>query len=170
MISSWTARFCHILYNFVARLYGVQEAVSSTLATRTKDGCQGQQERQIRKDLALFCFLRLQSRQRLLQAVGNGALAAYVQMAVDIGGHLDVRVAEPLLHILQAVALRQQHAGAGVAQVVKPDVGQVALLQQLVEGVAHVVRGVGMPVLPGEHVVVVYVILAEVVAVVLLLL
>ncbi len=56
MISSWTARFCHILYNFVARLYGVQEAVSSTLATRTKDGCQGQQERQIRKDLALFVF------------------------------------------------------------------------------------------------------------------
>ena len=122
------------------------------------------------KGFDAFCFLRLQSRQRLLQAVGDGALAAYVQMAVDVCGHLDVRVAQPLLHILQAVALRQQHAGAGVAQVVKPDVGQVALLQQLVEGVAHVVRGVGMPVLPGEHVVVVYVILAEVVAVVLLLL
>ena len=97
-----------------ARLYGVQEAVSSTLATRTKDGCQGQQERQIRKDLALFCFLRLQSRQRLLQTVGDGALAAYVQMAVDICGHLDVRVAQPLLHVFQAVALRQQHAGTGV--------------------------------------------------------
>ena len=153
-----------------ARLYGVQEAVSSTLATRTKDGCQGQQERQIRKDLALFCFLRLQSRQRLLQAVCDGTLAAYVQMAVDVRGHLDVRVAQPLLHVFQAVALRQQHAGTGVAQVVKPDMGQVVLLQQLVEGVAHVVRGVGMPVLPGEHIVVVYVILAEVVAVVLLLL
>ena len=37
-----------------------------------------------------------------------------VQMAVDVRGHLDVRVAEPLLHVLQAVALRQQHAGAGV--------------------------------------------------------
>ena len=95
-------------------MYGVQEAVSSTLATRTKDGCQGQQERQIRKDLALFCFLRLQSRQRLFQAVGDGALAAYVQMAVDVCGHLDVRVAQPLLHVFQAVALRQQHAGAGV--------------------------------------------------------
>ena len=157
------------MHDLVARLYGVQEAVSSTLATRTKDGCQGQQERQIRKDLALF-FLRLQSRQRLLQAVGDGTLAAYVQMAVDVRGHLDVRVAEPLLHVLQAVALRQQHAGAGVAQVVKADVGQVVLLQQLVEGVAHIVGGVGMPVLPGEHVVVVYVVLAEVVAVVLLLL
>ena len=144
--------------------------MSSTLATRTKGGCRGQQERQIRKDLALFCFLRLQSRQRLFQAVGDGALAAYVQMAVDIGSHLDVRVAEPLLHVLQAVALRQQHAGAGVAQVVEPDVGQVVLLQQFVEGVAHIVGGVGMPVLPGEHVVVVYVVLAEVVAVVLLLL
>ena len=115
-------------------------------------------------------FLRLQSRQRLLQTVGDGELAAYVQMAVDICGHLDVRVSQPLLHVFQAVALRQQHAGAGVAQVVKADVGQVVLLQKLVEGVTYVVRGVGMPVLPGEHVVVVYVVPAEVVAVVLLLL
>ena len=164
------ACFYHKSNDLVARLYGVQEAVSSTLATRTKDGCQGQQERQIRKDLALFCFLRLQSRQSLLQAVGDGALAAYVQMAVDICGHLDVRVSQPLLHVFQAVALRQQHAGAGVAQVVEPDMGQVVLLQQLVEGVAYIIGGIGMPVLPGEHIVVVYVILAEVVAVVLLLL
>ena len=57
-----------------------------------------------------------------------------------------------------------------VAQVVEPDMGQVVLLQQFVEGVTHIVGGVGMPVLPGEHIVVVYVILAEVVAVVLLLL
>ena len=117
-----------------------------------------------------FCFLRLQSRQRLLQAVGDGTLAAYVQMAVDVCGHLDVRVAQPLLHVLQPVALRQQHAGAGVTQVVEPYVGQVVLLQQLVEGVAHIVGGVGVPILPGEHVVVVYVVLAEVVAVDLLLL
>ena len=60
-------------------------------------------------------FLRLQTRQRLLQAVGDGTLAAYVKMAVDVRGHLDVRVAQPLLHVFQAVALRQQHAGAGVA-------------------------------------------------------
>lgn len=55
-----------------------------------------------------------------------------------------------------------------VAQVVEPDMGQVVLLQQLVEGVAYIVGGVGGPVLPGEHVLVVYVVLAEVVAVVLL--
>lgn len=30
--------------DLVARLYGIQEAVSSTLATRTKDGCQKQQK------------------------------------------------------------------------------------------------------------------------------
>jgi hypothetical protein len=53
---------------------------------------------------------------------------------------------------------------------VKPDVGQVVLLQQFVEGVAHIVGGVWVPVLPGEHIVVVYVVPAEVVAVVLLLL
>ena len=35
-------------------------------------------------------------------------------MAVDVRGHLDVRVTELLLHVLQTVALRQQHAGAGV--------------------------------------------------------
>ena len=57
-----------------------------------------------------------------------------------------------------------------VTQVVKPDMGQVVLLQQLVEGVAHIVGGVGVPVLPGEHIVVGYVVLAEVIAVVLLLL
>ena len=61
-----------------------------------------------------FVFLRLQTRQRLFQAVGNGTLAAYVKMAVDVCGHLDVRVSQPLLHVFQAVALRQQHAGAGV--------------------------------------------------------
>ena len=86
----YSARFYHVLYNFVARLYGLQEAVSSTLATRTKDGCQGQQERQIRKDLALF-FSRLQTRQRLLQTVGDGTLAAYVQVAVDVCSHFDVQ-------------------------------------------------------------------------------
>jgi len=48
--------------------------------------------------------------------------------------------------------------------------GQVVLLQQLVEGVTHIVGRVGVPVLPGEHVFVVYVVLAEVVAVDLLLL
>jgi len=53
---------------------------------------------------------------------------------------------------------------------VEPDMGQVVLLQQLVEGVAYIIGGIGMPVLPCEHIVVVYVILAEVVAVVLLLL
>ena len=52
----------------------------------------------------------------------------------------------------------------------EPDMGQVVLLQQLVEGVAYIIGGIGMPVLPGEHIVVVYVILAEVVAVVLFLL
>lgn len=91
-------------------------------------------------------------------------------MTVDVCGHLDVRVSQPLLHVFQAVALRQQHAGAGVAQVVKPDMGQVVLLQQLVEGVAHIVGGVGVPVLPGEHIVVVYVVLAEVVSLNLFLL
>ena len=48
--------------------------------------------------------------------------------------------------------------------------GQVVLLQQLVEGVTHIVGGVWVPVLPGEHIVVAYVVLAEVVSVDLFLL
>ena len=47
----------------------------------------------------------------------------------------------------------------------KPDVGQVVFLQQLLEAVAYIVGGIGMPVLPSEHIVVVYVVLAEVVAI-----
>ena len=47
---------------------------------------------------------------------------------------------------------------------------QVVLLQQLVEGVAYIIGGIGVPVLPGEHIVVGYVVLAIMVAVVLLLL
>ena len=56
MISLETTRFYHILYNFVARLYGVQEAVSSTLATRTKDGCQKQQKPSPH-GFGFFCWL-----------------------------------------------------------------------------------------------------------------
>ena len=52
----------------------------------------------------------------------------------------------------------------------EPDMGQVVLFQQLVEGVAYIVGGVGVPVLPCEYVVVVYVVLAIMIAVVLLLL
>lgn len=48
--------------------------------------------------------------------------------------------------------------------------GQVVLFQQLMEGVAYIVGGVGVPVLPCEYVVVVYVVLAIMIAVVLLLL
>ena len=86
-------------------MYGVQEAVSSTLATRTKGGCQGQRERQIRKDLVLFLFFTASIAAAPAPSLCDGALAAYVQMAVDVRGHLDVRVAQPLLHVLQAVAL-----------------------------------------------------------------
>ena len=59
-----------------------------------------------------FVFLRLQTRQRLLQTVGDGALAAYVQMAVDVCGHLDVRVAEPLLNHLHRDTVCQKQTGA----------------------------------------------------------
>ena len=152
--------FYHKATDLVTRLYGAQGAMGSTLATWTNKG-----------DCRVQWSVKSEGIWRFFGSFSGAiALRSAGEMAVDICGHLDVRVAQPLLHVFQAVALRQQHAGAGVAQVVEPDMGQVVLLQQLVEGVAHIIGGVGVPVLPGEHLVVVYVVLAEVVAVVLLLL
>lgn len=39
------------------------------------------------------------------QCVGHADLACHIQMGVDIGGHLDVRVPHPLLRILEGEAL-----------------------------------------------------------------
>ena len=53
----YSARFYHVLYNFVVRLYGVQEAVSSTLATRTMQSVLIGSEYPV-MDTLLFYFLK----------------------------------------------------------------------------------------------------------------
>ena len=48
----------------------------------------------------------------LHQHGGDGGLSSVVQMRVYIGGHLDIRVSQPFLHILEGEAHRQEHTGA----------------------------------------------------------
>ena len=47
-------------------------------------------------------------------------------MGVDVGGHLDVRVSQPFLHILEGEAHVNEQAGAGVPQLVEAEVGENA--------------------------------------------
>jgi hypothetical protein len=96
--------FYHKATDLVTRLYGAQGAMSSTIATWTNKGdCRVQWSV---KSEGIWRFFGSFSGAITLRSAG--------EMAVDICGHLDVRVAQPLLHVFQAVALRQQHAGAGV--------------------------------------------------------
>ena len=46
--------------------------------------------------------------------IGNGLLARYIQVAVDVGRHLDITVAQPLLHVLEGEAVTQQETGAAM--------------------------------------------------------
>ena len=61
-------------------------------------------------------------------------------MGVDVGRGGDVAVAQPLLDLLHGHALLQQQTGAGVAQIVKTDVPQAVVGQQLGEAVGHRIR------------------------------
>ena len=64
------------------------------------------------------------------ETVGDVLLPGYVKVSVDVGGHLDVGVAQPFLDILQAKSVVEEQAGAAVSQLMEPDVGQVVLPQQ----------------------------------------
>ena len=59
------------------------------------------------------------ARQQGGHFIGNGLLARYIQVAVDVGRHLDITVAQPLLHVLEGEAVTQQETGAAMAQFVK---------------------------------------------------
>ena len=77
-----------------------------------------------------------------------------VQVGVDVGGHLDIRVSQPFLHILEGEAHVNEETCTGVPQLVEADVGKTVLFQKPVESVADVVRGVGVAVCPFEDIVV----------------
>ena len=44
----------------------------------------------------------------------HALLSGYIQMAVDIGGHLNVGMAHPLLHVLEGKACVDEQAGAAM--------------------------------------------------------
>ena len=54
------------------------------------------------------------ARQQGGHFIGNGLLARYIQVAVDVGRHLDITVAQPLLHVLEGEAVTQQETGAAM--------------------------------------------------------
>lgn len=58
-------------------------------------------------------FLTLAGQQRG-HFLGDGLLAGHVQVTIDIGGHLDITVAQPLLHVLERKAIAQQNAGTAM--------------------------------------------------------
>lgn len=53
-----------------------------------------------------------------------------LQMPVDIPGRADVRVSQPVADFLKLEALGEQQAGAGVAQIVEPDIRQIVTLDE----------------------------------------
>ena len=54
------------------------------------------------------------ARQQGGHFIGNGLLARYIQVAIDVGRHLDITVAQPLLHVLEGEAVTQQETGAAM--------------------------------------------------------
>lgn len=84
--------------------------------------------------------------------IGNGLLARYIQVAVDVGRHLDITVAQPLLHVLEGEAVTQQETGAAMAQFVKANTGQSVLLEQAGKMMGDIVRRERTPIRPFEYI------------------
>ena len=72
--------------------------------------------------------------------IRQSLLAGSVQVAVDIGGGLDIAMPHPLLNILQTKALIQKQTCAAMAQFMKANMRQVIFFQQLCKGLRHIVR------------------------------
>ena len=91
--------------------------------------------------LFIYHFSTTLPSKLLSQGVCHIRFSGRVQVSVDIGGHLDVSMVQPLLHVLQGPAHGDEHTGATVPKFVEADVGEAVGLQQLVVAVADVVRG-----------------------------
>ena len=105
-------------------------------------------------------FLTLAGQQRG-HFLGDGLLAGHVQVTIDIGGHLDITVAQPLLHVLERKAIAQQNAGTAMPQFVEADAGQAVLLEQAGKMMGDIVRRKRTAIRPFEHIRVLLVCLAE---------
>lgn len=65
--------------------------------------------------------------------IGGGNLIAVIQMGVDIGGGSNITVTKPFLNVLQCNTIGIQQAGAAVAQIVKTNLFQIVLSENLGE-------------------------------------
>ena len=61
-------------------------------------------------------------------------------MGVDVGGHFDISVSHPFLHVLEGKTLRDEEASAAMTQLVQPDIREAVLPQQLAKLVADEAR------------------------------
>ena len=53
-------------------------------------------------------------RKQTAHCVRDGLLAGNIQMAVNVGGHFDVGMSQPFLHVFQGHPLTEQQTGAAV--------------------------------------------------------
>ena len=61
-------------------------------------------------------------------------------MPVDVGGHLNIGMTHPILHVLQAKAFIDKQARTAVTKLVQTDMGQTVQLQQVRKLSGDIVR------------------------------
>ncbi len=78
----------------------------------------------LRADLAVSPFVMLFSPQRFTHRGAGVCFCHGIEVAVNVGGGAHIAVAEPFLDLLHWNALRKEHRGAGVAQIVESDLSK----------------------------------------------
>ena len=74
------------------------------------------------------------------EIVGHTLLASHVQVSIDVGCHLDIRVAQSFLHIFQSEAIVEKQTCAAMAQLMEANMRQIVLFQQGRKPVRYIVR------------------------------
>ena len=86
--------------------------------------------------------------QDIVHYICRGDLGLVIQVGVDVRRRADIAVAQPLLDLLHGHVVGKQQRGAAVPEVVKANVPQTVLLQQLAEiggnasGVEDIAHGI----------------------------
>ncbi len=114
-------------------------------------------------------YLPLPGVEFIRQGSGDRVLPGDIQVRINVCSHLNIGMAKPLLHILQGKPHGDQHACTAVPQLMKADVGQAVLFQQVIKSVADVVRVIGATIVPFENIVVFLVLTTKCKSVLLLL-
>ena len=86
--------------------------------------------------------------QQQIQHIGGVFLALHRHVGVDVQGSRRLLMTEEFLHLLDRMPLVDQHAARRMAKIVKADMRQVVLFQELGKSVAHIARFEHGPVRP----------------------